>query len=68
VKSRKSVDSNDCVEVAAQDDGEWILVRDSKNQGGPVLRFAASEWSAFLQGALQGEFDREVLLRKPDET
>jgi hypothetical protein len=47
----------DCVEVAELPDG-GRLVRDTKDQGlGPVLRFTASEWRAFVLGAKDGEFD-----------
>lgn len=35
-----------CVEVAPLRDG--IAVRDSKNPGGPVLRFGAADWQAFV--------------------
>ncbi|WP_322756067.1 DUF397 domain-containing protein [Frankia sp. Cas3] len=58
---RKSSHSNghggDCVEAAPLDDG-GMAVRDSKDRNGPVLRFTASEWDAFLAGARDGEFDR----------
>jgi hypothetical protein len=38
-----------CVEVAAL--GASFAVRDSKDPGGPVLRFASSDWSAFVSAA-----------------
>lgn len=45
-----------CVEVAIT--GDTIGLRDSKDNGtGPVLAFTADEWSAFLAGAQQGEFN-----------
>ena len=44
-----------CVEVAALPSGA-MAVRDSKDPGGPVLRFTAAEWSAFVAGARDGEF------------
>lgn len=47
--------SEGCVEVARG--GELILVRDSKNPAGPVLRFSEIEWTAFLAGACAGEFN-----------
>jgi hypothetical protein len=35
-----------------------MAVRDTKDRGiGPVLRFTADEWRAFLAGATAGEFD-----------
>lgn len=45
-----------CVEVAESSDGGF-LVRDSKSEGGPVLRFTRDEWSAFVAGVRAGEFD-----------
>ena len=53
---RKSSASGEaqCVEVAVV--GASILVRDSKNPGGPVLAFTRSEWDAFLTGIRNGEF------------
>jgi hypothetical protein len=44
-----------CVEVALMADG--VRVRDSKDRGGPILRFTFSEWAAFIAGAQAGEFD-----------
>jgi Domain of unknown function (DUF397) len=44
-----------CVEVAC--DGATIVVRDSKDPTGPVLRFSAAEWRAFVLGVRRGEFD-----------
>jgi hypothetical protein len=35
-----------CVEVGR--DGDYHLVRDSKNPGRPALRFGRKEWIAFL--------------------
>lgn len=43
-----------CVEIATTDDE--ILVRDSKDSDGPILRFTAEEWSAFVAGVTAGEF------------
>jgi hypothetical protein len=36
--------------------GGDVLVRDSKDPGGPVLRFSRLEWQAFLDGVRSGEF------------
>jgi hypothetical protein len=41
-----------------RDLGDVIEVRDSKDRGGPVLRYTVGEWDAFLDGARNGEFDR----------
>jgi hypothetical protein len=54
-KSRYS-GSNGCVEVAFV--GGRVAVRDSKDPDGPVLLFTRHEWSVFLAGAREGEFDR----------
>jgi hypothetical protein len=43
-----------CVAVAVGP--EEILVRDSKDADGPVLRFTREEWEAFKAGVLAGEF------------
>jgi hypothetical protein len=48
--------SDDCVEVAFV--GHSILVRDSKDPAGPFLTFTPAEWSAFLAGVENGEFER----------
>jgi hypothetical protein len=47
--------SNECLEVARQDD--LILLRDSKEASGSVLRYAPEEWLAFVRGIKAGEFD-----------
>jgi hypothetical protein len=47
--------TSDCAEVAA--DGGWVLVRDSANREGVVLRVPPAAWSAFLdrtRGPLPG--------------
>lgn len=46
-----------CVEAAAT--GGRVLVRDSKDPGGPVLAFTPAEWTAFVAGVRGGEFDFE---------
>jgi hypothetical protein len=45
-----------CVEVRHTVDGTQI--RDSKNPDGPVLSFTAAEFTAFVDGAKAGDFDR----------
>jgi len=57
IKFRTSSRSSggECVEVAAC--VHEVLVRDSKDRGGPVLRFTPAEWKAFVDGARDGEFD-----------
>jgi hypothetical protein len=56
-KSSHSSQHGQCVEVAFLDQGT-VAIRDSKNPAGPQLRFTTAEWSAFLAGAKNGEFDR----------
>jgi hypothetical protein len=46
-----------CVAVASLDDGT-VLVKDTKNDAHPVLNFTRDEWTAFVTGVKQGEFDR----------
>jgi Domain of unknown function (DUF397) len=41
-----------CVEVAPLRNG--MAVRDSKNPDGPVLRFSADAWQAFVSGIKAG--------------
>jgi hypothetical protein len=55
-KSAYSYD-NGCVEVAFAD-GQ-VAVRDSKNQSGPVLVFTRHEWTAFVHGVRDGQFNHE---------
>jgi hypothetical protein len=57
-KWRKSTYSNTsaCVEVAFL--GDQVAVRDSKDRNGPVLVFTAREWTAFLSGVRDGQFDQ----------
>jgi hypothetical protein len=54
-KAAASAGNGACVEVAPVTGG--VLVRDSKDPGGPMLRYTAAEWHAFLHGARNGEFD-----------
>ncbi|HEX6451921.1 MAG TPA: DUF397 domain-containing protein [Trebonia sp.] len=56
VKSSLSFANGNCVEVAQFDGGE-VGIRNSRHPDGPVLRFTADEWHAFIGGARQGEFD-----------
>ncbi len=56
VKSSLSFSNGNCVEVAGLPDGE-VGVRNSRDSGGPVLRFTSDEWHAFLGGVRNGEFD-----------
>lgn len=56
-KSSRSDNGTGCVEVAINLDGAYV--RDTKDAGeGPVLHFTDEEWSAFVGGAKDGEFDK----------
>jgi hypothetical protein len=48
-------DAGQCVEAARVDDG--VVVRDSKNPDGPILRFTNDEWTAFVAGVRYGDFE-----------
>lgn len=54
-KASTSQVNGNCVEVALVPGG-GVAVRDSKDPDGPVLRFSASEWAAFVEGVANGEF------------
>jgi len=51
-KSSYSVAGAQCVEVAPA--AGRVLVRDSKDPGGPVLRFSAAAWRAFTAAVRDG--------------
>ncbi len=59
IKSSLSYAAGNCVEVASLRGGQ-IGVRNSRDTGGPVLRFTPDEWDAFLGGVRNGEFDIPV--------
>ena len=54
---RKSTASNtgDCAEVAFV--AGSVLMRHSQSPSGAVLAFSPAEWTAFLSGVRNGEFD-----------
>jgi len=54
-KARHSTGNGACVELAPVDG--MVAIRDSKDPDGPILRYTAAEWHAFLDGAKKGEFD-----------
>ncbi|MGW2253312.1 DUF397 domain-containing protein [Kitasatospora sp. NPDC001660] len=55
-KSTHSGGSDACVEVA-DGLGGVLPVRDSKDPGGPVLRFRSRAWRDFVTAVRAGEFD-----------
>jgi hypothetical protein len=54
-KSNNSLESN-CVEVGTAADGTRG-VRDSEDRDGAQLRFTAGQWTAFVKGVKDGQFD-----------
>ena len=52
VKSSYSSNEGDCVEISPLPNG--TAVRDSKDPHGPVLRFSAGEWRAFIRDVKAG--------------
>jgi len=52
-KSTRSSGNGNCVEFA--DLGDSVAVRDTKDRSGPVLRFTAAGWRAFIAGTKRGE-------------
>ncbi|MEV5781892.1 DUF397 domain-containing protein [Streptomyces sp. NPDC051639] len=51
----------ECVECARGVDG--VLVRDSKDAGGPVVTFRSRPWRAFTEGIEGVEGDRRSVVR-----
>jgi hypothetical protein len=58
VKSSRSAANGACVEVAVVP-GDAVAVRDSKDPGGPVLRFTAATWREFIDSVRSGDFDAD---------
>lgn len=54
-RKARCCEASSCVEVAF--DGDHVLVRDSKDPDSPVLRFTRDEWTAFVAGVKDGDFD-----------
>jgi len=54
-KSRRSIGNGACVEIAPASGA--VAVRDSTNCVGPVLRYSAPTWHAFIADAKNGTFD-----------
>lgn len=55
VKASRSSGAGQCVEQRTIEGG--VQVRDSKNPDGPVLTFTTAEYTAWIDGAKNGEFD-----------
>jgi hypothetical protein len=58
LKARCSTGNGQCVEIASTSDK--VAIRDSKDPNGPILVYTPREFSAFLEGARNGEFDSLV--------
>jgi hypothetical protein len=58
LKAQASGGNSQCVEIASTADK--IAMRDSKDPDGPILVYTPTEFSAFLEGARNGEFDHFV--------
>jgi hypothetical protein len=54
-KSSRSTGNGECVEVATGSDA--ILVRDSKDQLGPILTVSPTAWRSFLDFVRTGDLD-----------
>lgn len=50
--SYSEASDNDCVEVRV--DGDAVLIRDSKDPEGPVLRVSAEAWRGFVDAVRRG--------------
>jgi hypothetical protein len=58
-KSTRSGGQENCVEVTGNLPG-IVAVRDSKNAGGPALRFAHGTWDSFTSKVKSGKYDEEL--------
>lgn len=58
-KARRSVGNGACVEVVFVKDR--ILIRDSQDLNGPIVRYPISSWYVFLSDARKGRFDLDYL-------
>lgn len=57
IKSGRSGSTGgNCVEMAFLPDGQ-VAVRNSRQPDGPALVFTSAEWTAFVGGARDGDFD-----------
>jgi hypothetical protein len=55
-KAQRSTHNGQCVEIASA--AGRVAIRDSKDPDGAILVYTQAEFSAFLEGARNGEFDR----------
>lgn len=64
-KSSRSVGDGDCIEIAVVD--SCVLVRDSKNQNGPVLIMKIALWEALIKAIKPGGRPARVRLSTSDD-
>jgi Domain of unknown function (DUF397) len=50
-------ESGNCVEVARI--GESFAIRDSKDINSPILTFASTAWTDFVEGVRAGDFNHK---------
>jgi hypothetical protein len=55
-KALRSMGNGNCVEISPVTGG--VVVRDSQDPVGPMLRYSATSWLAFTREARLGHFDR----------
>jgi uncharacterized protein DUF397 len=58
-KARRSVNNGACVEVAPV--SRQILIRDSTDRNGPVMRYSGRSWFIFVGDIKTGRFDPDRL-------
>jgi hypothetical protein len=51
-RKARRCEAGGCVEVAMTNDG--VLMRDSTDSTGPILRFDRQEWSSFIESIRRG--------------
>ncbi len=59
-KARRSIGNGACVEVAVPVSGQ-LLIRDSTDQNGPVMRYPERSWRVFVAAAREGRYDSDGL-------
>ena len=52
--SHSGGNGGNCVEVGAQPEPTRVLVRDTKDRNGPMLRFTPAAWQRFANGVRSG--------------
>ncbi|GAA0378046.1 DUF397 domain-containing protein [Streptomyces blastmyceticus] len=54
-KSSRSINGNDCVEVADRQFPGTVPIRDSKNPDGPAITPTTTAWSTFVTAVANGD-------------